>query len=85
MNGRTPVDKADRNHCGVVNGNYGVGTGNVNSFSPTVAFSAVLENEATGNTGGTVLGTHYQGTLTGNMIYISSFSKGTGSGYVIAR
>ena len=87
MNWRTPTDAdVSKNHCNVANGNYGAGTGNIDSFTPAVAFSATMENQGNGNTGGTMaILLNYQSGITVNMALIGAFAKNTGTGYVISR
>jgi hypothetical protein len=80
MGGRMPTDKT-RTHCSAIPGVYGIGTGTVYG-SVAVAISASLESASMGNTGG-VLTSFQTGSQTMNLY--SSFNKGTGSGYVIAR
>ena len=78
-----PVDPqtASRNNGAgaATNANYGYGTGTNNS-APSYALTAILENANGGNTGAI---TGYVGTSTYSFSTSPSFSKGTGSGYVL--
>ncbi len=83
MGGKTPKD-GTRDHCGTANGNYGAATGSMNG-SPAIAISASLENAGMGNTGGTTAALTALQTTNANMIVYGSWTKWSGSGYVIAR
>lgn len=65
----------------LANANYGYGTGTSGS-APSYAISAILENDNGGNTGSLV---GYIGILANGYSFtnVPTFSKGTGSGYVL--
>jgi hypothetical protein len=76
-----PVDpqNAHENGCGT-NKKYGYGSGIVVS-SPAYFLTAIFENDNGGNTGSLV---GYTGSFT-TMATAPSFTKSTGSGYVLAN
>ncbi|MFZ2255772.1 MAG: prepilin-type N-terminal cleavage/methylation domain-containing protein [Patescibacteria group bacterium] len=85
MGGKTPTN-GTQNHCNGTSspGLYGAGTGSNVSGSKMIAISATLENAGMGNTGATAgfQATNIAGAL---MDSIGSFTKASGTGYVIAR
>jgi prepilin-type N-terminal cleavage/methylation domain-containing protein len=84
MGGKVPTN-GTRVHCAASSpGLYGAGTGTNTNGTAMIAISASLENEGMGNTGGTI--TSFQTLIAaGIMDSIGTFTKATGSGYVIAR
>lgn len=80
MGGKVPTN-GTANHCGTANGVYGAGIGTING-SPAVAISATLENQGNGNTGST---SGYQGSGPIDFTTVGTFTKNSGTGYVIAR
>jgi prepilin-type N-terminal cleavage/methylation domain-containing protein len=83
MGGKTPTNGTQA-HCAGTAGLYGAGTGSNSNNTAMIAISATLENAGMGNTGSTAT---YQSSpiLNTSMDAVGTFTKASGTGYVIAR